>query len=273
MHDFRVWLKAQRYAPATIRGYSAYILRASKALDLGHATTDELTAWCSTLTPNCAIGARKALISWYTYRGKTIRTNPALEIVVPPNPKRRPRAHTAEEWQQFIAAARRLGGIHEAVGHLYAWTAARFSSVRFARWHQFDLAGTEPTWQAIVKAANRSGPRTHEIPLHPHLVEVLHRWRRNSASGRDWLFPGHSPGGVIGARLLRDTYKEVAAEIDLTSVPHQQRHTLATALYDHTGDPIMVKEVLGHADLNTTNTYIRVSARKTRAALVGLPSL
>lgn len=271
MHDYRTWLRAQRYAPTTIRNYSNYLTRSIQTLNLTTATTDELTTYCSTLTPGCAIGTRKALIAWYTYRGRTRRNNPAIEIVVPPTPKRRPRAHSPEARDQFICAAHRLGGLHETIGALFYFTGARFSSVRYARWHQFDLESREPTWEAVVKAANRSGPRTHVIPLHPTLVDVLCRWARTCPS-RDWVFPGGAAGGVIGENALRDAYREVAEKIDLTSVPHQQRHSLATALYDHTGDLVMVQEVLGHSDLNTARGYTDVRTSRVRSALVGLPA-
>ena len=37
---------------------------------------------------------------------------------------------------------------------------------------------------------------------------------------------------------------------------HAFRHTFATRLYEKSKDPVLVKELLGHADLNTTNGYI-----------------
>ena len=177
----------------------------------------------------------------------------------------------SEARDKFMLAAHQLGHIHEAVAGLFYFTGARFSSVRYARWHQFDLESSEPSWEAVVKAANRSGPRTHLIPVHPVLADILTRWARESRS-RDWVFPGGAAGGVIGENALRDVYREITEQIALRSVPHQQRHSLATALYDHTGDLVMVQEVLGHSDLNTARGYTAVAASRTRRALEGLPA-
>lgn len=271
MQDFRTWLRTQRYSPATIRNYANYVTRAGRAVNLRNgATADELTAYCSTLSPGCAIGTRKALIAYYTFRGRTRRDNLGYDIVVPPSPKRRPRAHATEEWDAMIAAARHLGGIHEIVGLMFAWTGARFSSVRYARWHQFDLDVSTPTWEAVVKAANRSGPRLFTIELRTDLANVIRAWR-DHATSRDWLFPGGAAGGVISEHELREVYRDIAEAADVRSVPHQQRHSLATALYEQTGDPLIVQEVLGHSDLNTSKGYIRMSQTRIRAALEELP--
>lgn len=272
VHDFRAWLHAQRYSPATIRNYTNYIVRARRALDIRNGVTAyDLTAYCATLSPGCAIGTRKALIAYYSFRGRARRNNPGYDIVVPPNPKRRPRPHVGAEWDALIAAARSLGGIHEVVGLMFAWTGARFASVRYARWHQFDLDSPTPTWEAVVKAANRSGPRLLTIELRADLTDVIRAWRERSTS-RDWVFPGGALGGVISEPELRQVYRDIAETADVRSVPHQQRHSLATALYDQTGDPYIPQEVLGHSDANTTKGYIRMSQARIRTALEGLPA-
>lgn len=265
-YDFGCWLRSQKYAPPTCRNYVNYVTRAERTVpDLRRASTPELDAWMRTLTDAGARSAKKALLKWYEW--KRIARNPATALVVAREPRRRPRPHTREARQAFVDAARSVGGIHEVAGILFASTAARFSSVRHARWHQFDL-GTDPYWHLVGKGSNRSGPRTHTVPLHSLAVEVLKAWR--SDRSRDWLFPGGSRGGVISESALRDVYRDICEEADIQSVPHQLRHTAATLVVEDTDNLAIAQELLGHDNISSTRIYAELRVGRVRDAVEAL---
>lgn len=266
-YDFRVWLRTQHYADTTVRNYVNYLARAERDLDLRRATTLELEAWLRKhLTDSCSRGAKKALVKWYEWKG--IKKNPALNVAVTREPRRLPRPHSRDDRAVFVSTAREMGGVHEVVGVLFASTGARFSSVRYARWHQLDLR-EEPYWHLVGKGSNRSGPRTHAIPLHPVAANVLRAWQGRCGS-RDWVFPGGSRGGVISETGLRQVYRDVCEQAGLESVPHRQRHSLATLVLEDTDNIAVVQELLGHDNIASTMIYAKVAASKVQSAVEGL---
>lgn len=114
------------------------------------------------------------------------------------------------------------------------------------------------------------GSKQRVVPLSAPAVEALRDWlghgRRLLATAdtpADAVFLGRR-GGPLGPRDVRRLLDRRAAA---PTHPHALRHTFATHLLDGGADIRTVQELLGHADLGTTQHYTHVSKQRLRSVL------
>lgn len=114
------------------------------------------------------------------------------------------------------------------------------------------------------------GAKVRRVPLSGPAVDVLRRWfggerdqfveRSEAASA---LFHNQR-GRRLSPRDVRRILDRRAAE---PTHPHALRHTFATHLLDGGADLRAVQELLGHADLSTTQHYTHVSRARLRSVV------
>lgn len=90
--------------------------------------------------------------------------------------------------------------------------------------------------------------------------------RRPSGRPSDALFLNHR-GDPLGVRGIRYRLRRAAARAGLPedATPHTLRHSFATHLLDGGADLRVVQELLGHADLATTQVYTHVAPARLRS--------
>jgi integrase/recombinase XerC len=112
------------------------------------------------------------------------------------------------------------------------------------------------------------GGKQRVVPLGEPAVAALRAWLDH---GRAQLLTAHSPADALfvnrrGKRLTpRDVRRLLDRRAPAPTHPHALRHTFATHLLDGGADLRAVQELLGHADLATTQRYTHVSRERLRS--------
>jgi len=111
------------------------------------------------------------------------------------------------------------------------------------------------------------GSKQRLVPLSEPACIALRRWL---ADGRPALAGPQAPADVVFVNLRGNplTPRDCRRIVDHRSAepthPHALRHTYATHLLDGGADLRAVQELLGHADLATTQIYTHVSRERMR---------
>jgi site-specific recombinase XerD len=91
---------------------------------------------------------------------------------------------------------------------------------------------------------------------------------------KEWLFPRRSGGGHVSADVVGETWRQARrlAGIHYPYGTHSLRHAYATRLYEAGIPDEVIRQLLGHADMRTTRTYLHVTAaqRQQVLAVVGM---
>jgi integrase len=180
------------------------------------------------------------------------------------------------------AASRRLGALYV----LALFLGLRRGELLGLRWQDVDL---DEARLEVVQTLQRVGgslrlvpPKTKDsartVPLPAVCVEALREHKKRQFAERadawpDWedhglVFPSRR-GTPMEPDNLRQSWSVIRNEAELGAIRfHDLRHTCVTLLLDLGTPPHVVREIVGHSDIEVTMTiYAHVSLDDERAAL------
>jgi integrase/recombinase XerD len=269
---------AARLAPRTLEAYRRDLVAVSTWLrhSPATATRDELERYLAELRGAglaASTIARRLAALRSLYRHQLLvgaRTNnPAAEIALPRRARRLPRTLSAGEAERLMEAASetspRALRDRALVELLYG------AGLRVSEAVGLERAGVDLE-ERLVRSLGK-GDKERVVPLGRSAVDAL---RRYLARGRPFLDRRHRPelflnaqGGPLtraGAFLILKRLAEKAGLEPRRVHPHLLRHSFATHLLEGGADLRSVQEMLGHADLATTELYTHVTDRRRREA-------
>jgi integrase/recombinase XerC len=191
----------------------------------------------------------------YLQREGLARANPAVDVRAPKAGRRLPQTLDADQMAQLLAApaddalAQRDLAIMEL---LYS------SGLRLAELVGLDLTAIDLA-DRTVRVLGK-GSKTRIVPVGSKAVTALRAWLKERAGlapqDQTALFVGRN-GRRLGARAiqLRIAAAAKAAGLPVGVHPHLFRHSFATHLLESSKDLRGVQELLGHADISTTQIY------------------
>ncbi len=280
--DFLAYLELERgLSRNTLDAYRTDLLQFGEFLDrhglsAASATHGDLAAFLAGLEVAASTLARKVacLRSFYRHlrREGTIEHDPTAELRGPRKPQRLPRVLTREQVARLLMQPRGTDPLalrdRALLEVMYA------CGLRASEAVGLELADVDEEEQLLC--ARGKGSKERIVPIGRQAVLALLAYRR---SGRPVLLAGGVQSRLFlnsrGAGLTRQgLYKIVqgharSAGLQERMSPHTLRHSFATHLLAGGCDLRSLQEMLGHADLATTQVYTHLSAERLKDAYFG----
>lgn len=279
-------LRARNASPGTIAEYrrnaSEFLaFLASRSVDWRAPDRATIRAYLGTLADrglaaSSVAGRLAAVRALYRHalRNGRIDADPLIGVRAPRRPARLPRVLSVDEAASLVTAPRRAEGRAEPLALrdaallelLYA-TGMRISELAGLTMDRLDLERRR--LRAFGKGSKErdlvfgepaaAALRTYLAQARPALAA------RATSSGSVFLNARGTPLSARGARMVVERWVTACGVASRTS-PHTLRHSFATHMLEGGADLRVVQELLGHANLQTTQIYTHLSDAALRSA-------
>jgi integrase/recombinase XerD len=201
----------------------------------------------------------------FLLRNQTTNQDPSVLIEIPKSERSIPKILSLQEVEKLLEIPH--GHEHFALRDKAMLEILYATGIRVSELIQMDVAHVNLTMGFVTIIGKSDKERI--IPIGGPAAEALKRYLEH---GRPHFISKHQDYSLFlnhqGKRLTRQGFwkilkklaKEAGIENDLT--PHTLRHSFATHLLQNGADLKAVQEMLGHADISTTQIYTQLS--KTR---------
>ncbi len=198
-----------------------------------------------------------AIRGFYTYlqREQLIANNPVADVSAPSIEKKLPNLLDVDEINRLLNE----GPQNPLKLRDYAMMELMYSSgLRLAEMVNLDLDAID-LHQAQVQVLGK-GNKTRYLPIGTNACKALKRWleaRPNIVVEGEYAVFVNNRGKRLSPRAVQLRMAQIGREqgLDKHVHPHMLRHSFASHLLESSGDLRAVQEMLGHADISTTQIY------------------
>ena len=252
--------------------------------DATSATPGDIVSYLQTISERglaASSRARKlsALRQFFRFLyGEGIRTDdPAASIESPKPAKPLPKVLNVKDVDELLKKAEQRAAMARGAKLLKALRLHCLMEVLYASGLRVSELVSLPrsalsTGERVIMVRGKGG-RERLVPLTSKAVSTHAAYTRalGEAGGRDakskWLFPSRAMQGHLTRQRFTQELKALAREagLDADAVsPHVLRHAFASHLLERGADLKSVQQLLGHADISTTQIYTHVLEERLR---------
>ncbi|MFT6098311.1 MAG: integrase/recombinase XerC [Arenicella sp.] len=194
-------------------------------------------------------------MSAYLIQKGQLNTNPFDDVRAPKAEKRLPKTLSVDQVTSLVEISLDdpLSYRDKAMLELFYSSGLRLSELCSLDLNDLNLP------EKMLRVTGK-GDRMRDLPIGRQADQAIRNWllQRNSLPLKDYqaLFVSKH-GNRISVRNIQSRVKHWAAKqgIEVSVSPHMLRHSFATHLLESSGELRSVQELLGHANISTTQIY------------------
>ena len=271
LQQFLAYLRNERnYSPATRDSYRRQLEAVALQSDVSewHQLSQTMLqrqlgqAFQAGLAPRSLALRAASLRSFYRFlqQHQLCRDNPALYLKVPKASKTLPKHLDVDQIRQLLSAKPEdaLGFRDRAMLELFY-----SSGLRLAELVTLDLS--DINWHEQLLRVRGKGSKDRTVPIGRYAIQALKDWLqyRPELAGPE-LPAADADALFLSIQQQRISSRQVRQRVDLWARqqgvaqklhPHMLRHSFASHILESSGDLRAVQELLGHANLSTTQVY------------------
>ena len=196
------------------------------------------------------LSALRSLFDFLAREG-LVPGNPARSVRAPKAARRLPRALDPDEVSSLLDGAPPEG--YEAVRDLAMLELLYSSGLRLGEVQGLSI-GDLDLKSGLVSVLGK-GSKRRIVPVGGKAREALGRWLAIRRGGDEPAVFVTRAGRRLGTRSIQERVRRFARRHGIDLHPHMLRHSFASHLLESSGDLRAVQELLGHADIGTTQVY------------------
>ncbi|GMU42870.1 MAG: tyrosine recombinase XerC [Xanthomonadales bacterium PRO6] len=268
--DFLAHLTVERrLSPRTIVAYRAQLGEVARALapvapgwtqvrrdQLRSVVADAHRRGLASRSLALMLAATRSFYRWLRQHRHFEPVSPAQGLRAPKPARRLPAVLDTDAVTRLveIPADERLSIRDRALLELFYSSGLRLAEVAALRWADLDLA------DASVRVLGKGG-KTRIVPVGSQAVHALRALAAEGGAEPAQPVFGNGRGGALSPRAIQARVRHWARKQGIWQRvhPHLLRHSFASHLLESSGNLRAVQELLGHADIGTTQIYTHLN--------------